>query len=104
MFSFFLGMEALETCIGYWEDALAAYRSKDGPGPLTVLSPEEAGFCKDLQQLLELALELQEHSEMLFLDERSVLFRSDSGIREENALAVDLSEGESFASAQDQVR
>lgn len=96
-------MEALETCIGYWEDALAAYRSKDGAGPLTVLSPEEAGFCKDLQQLLELALELQEHSEMLFLDERSVLFRSESGIKEGNALAVDLSEGESFASAQDQV-
>lgn len=27
-----MGMEALETCITYWEDALAAYRSKDLSG------------------------------------------------------------------------
>lgn len=53
-------MEALETCIGYWEDALAIYRTKDSGGaPLTVLSPEEAGFCKDLQLLLDSAIELQ---------------------------------------------
>ncbi|KAJ8935851.1 hypothetical protein NQ318_016870 [Aromia moschata] len=96
-------MEALETCISYWEDALAAYRSKDGAGPLAVLGPEEAGFCNDLQQLLELAIELQEHSEMLFLDERSVLFKPEHGIKEENGLDTDLSGGESYASAQDQV-
>ncbi|CAH0556537.1 unnamed protein product [Brassicogethes aeneus] len=69
------GMEALETCISYWEDALAAYRVRDGIGLPAMLGPEEAGFCKDLQQLLEYAIELQENSEMLFLDERSVLFR-----------------------------
>lgn len=27
-----MGMEALETCITYWEDALSAYRSKDASG------------------------------------------------------------------------
>lgn len=97
-------MEALETCISYWEDALAAYKSKDGAAPLAVLSPEETGFCRDLQQLLELALELQENSEMLFLDERSILFKPESAIKEENGLDTDLSGGESFASAQDQVR
>ncbi|KAJ8971802.1 hypothetical protein NQ317_011718 [Molorchus minor] len=98
-----LGMEALETCISYWEDALAAYRSKDGAGPLAVLSPEEAGFCNDIQHLLELALELQEHSEMLFLDERSILFKPERGIKYENGIDADLSGGESYASAQDQV-
>lgn len=98
-----MGMEALETCISYWEDALAVYRSKDGAGgPLAMLSPEEAGFCKDLQLLLDSAIELQENSEMLFLDERSVLFRPESG-RDAYGLDADLSGGESFASAQDQV-
>ncbi|CAG9769118.1 unnamed protein product [Ceutorhynchus assimilis] len=96
-------MEALETCITYWEEALAIYRSKDGGGgPLTVLSPEETGFCKDLQLLLDSAIELQENSEMLFLDVRSVLFRPESG-RDANGMDTDLSGGESFASAQDQV-
>lgn len=100
---FISGMEALETCISYWEDALAAYKSRDGAAPLAVLSSEEAGFCRDLQQLLELALELQENSEMLFLDERSILFKPESAIKEENGFETDLSGGESFASAQDQV-
>ncbi|XP_066260011.1 mitoguardin [Euwallacea similis] len=97
-----MGMEALETCISYWEDALAVYRSKDN-GSLAMLSPEEAGFCKDLQLLLDSAIELQENSEMLFLDERSVLFRPESGREENNGIDTDLSGGESFASAQDQV-
>ncbi|XP_050302081.1 mitoguardin [Anthonomus grandis grandis] len=99
-----MGMEALESCISCWEDALAIYRTKDGTGgPLPMLSPEEAGFCRDLQLLLDSALELQENSEMLFLDERSVLFRPESSRERENGLDTDLSGGESFASAQDQV-
>lgn len=104
-----MGMEALETCISYWEDALSAYRSKESQntgGALAMLSPEEAAFCHDLQQLLELAIDLQENSEMLFLDERSVLFRPESGPNTRNnhqQFDTDLSGGESFASAQDQV-
>ncbi|CAH1105664.1 unnamed protein product [Psylliodes chrysocephalus] len=100
-----MGMEALETCIGYWEDALAAYRNttKDGSAPFAVLGPEETAFCKDIQQLLEYAIELQENSEMLFLDEMSILFRSESGVKEGTVKDVDLSGGESFASAQDMV-
>lgn len=97
-------MEALETSINYWEDALSVYRSNEGGGPLAVLGPEEAGFCRDIQQLLEAALELQERSEMLFLDERSVLFRPGSGTQQsDHGLDADISGGESFASAQDQV-
>ncbi|XP_044759269.1 mitoguardin [Coccinella septempunctata] len=96
-----MGMEALETCITYWEDALSAYRSKDASGPLAVLGPEEASFCRDLHNLLESAIELQNTSEMLFLDERSVLFRGESTpVPGQDA---DISGGESFASAQDMV-
>ncbi|XP_068902701.1 mitoguardin isoform X1 [Tenebrio molitor] len=97
-----MAMEALETCINYWEDALALYRSRDGGGTLAVLGPEEATFCRDLQHLLDAAIELQDKSEMLFLDQRSVLFRPDSGTHlSENGIDADLSGGESFASAQD---
>lgn len=98
-------MEALETSINYWEDALAVYRSSERSGPIAVLGPEEANFCRDLQQLLEAALDLQERSEMLFLDERSVLFRPGSQDRHsDEGLDADISGAESFASAQDQVR
>lgn len=94
-------MEALETSINYWEDALAVYRTRELGAP-AVLGPEEAAFCRDLQQLLEAALELQERSEMLFLDERSVLFRPGSQDQGEDVDA-DISGAESFASAQDMV-
>lgn len=95
-------MEALETSINYWEDALAVYRSKELGAP-AVLGPEEAAFCRDLQQLLEAALELQERSEMLFLDERSVLFRPGSRDQGGEDVDADISGAESFASAQDMV-
>ncbi|XP_022919156.2 mitoguardin [Onthophagus taurus] len=99
-----MGMEALETSINYWEDALAAYtRSSESGGPLAVLGPEEAGFCRDLQQLLDSALELQERSEMLFLDERSVLFQTGSATLHGDDELGEMSGAESFASAQDQV-
>lgn len=96
-------MEALETSINYWEDALAVYRSSELGTP-AVLGPEEAAFCRDLQQLLDAALELQERSEMLFLDERSVLFRPGSRDKHSSdGVDADLSGAESFASAQDMV-
>lgn len=94
-----MGMEALETCISYWEDALAAYRAKDASGVLTVLSPEEANFCQEINRILDAAIDLQNTSEMLFLDERSFLFKPESGFGKD----IDFSGGESFASAQDQV-
>ncbi|KAL3274460.1 hypothetical protein HHI36_015847 [Cryptolaemus montrouzieri] len=96
-----MGMEALETCISYWEDALSAYRSKDATGPLAVLSPEEASFCRDINLLLESAIDLQNTSEMLFLDERSILFKTDT--TPVPGQEADISGGESFASAQDVV-
>ncbi|KAG6457570.1 hypothetical protein O3G_MSEX010381 [Manduca sexta] len=75
-------MEALETSINYWEDALAAFSlgARGGvTGTLALTSPEEAEFCREIQELLQNAYMLQERCELLFLDQRSVLFRSESG-------------------------
>lgn len=75
-------MEALETSISYWEDALAAYQSGGGGGSgggntAVLLGLEDSTFCRELQELLDAAYQLQEQSEMLFLDQRSALFGGD---------------------------
>lgn len=102
-----MGMEALETVISYWEDALTGRNDIDIPNRI---SADQEEFCRELQNLLEAAYNLQEQGELLFLDERSVLFRDD----ENKAIqAGNLSNGhrslsdpnfdsaESFASALD---
>ncbi|PZC81154.1 mitoguardin [Helicoverpa armigera] len=122
-----MGMEALETSINYWEDALAAFSlgARGGvSGTLALTSPEEAEFCREIQDLLQDAYLLQERCELLFLDQRSVLFRSESGggaagsggsggagrrVRllshsaSEHTRREHHSSAESFASAEDQV-
>lgn len=62
-------MEALETSINYWEDALASYSSRSGGAPLALTSEEEAEFSRELEVLLEAAYHLQEQCELLFLDQ-----------------------------------
>lgn len=94
------GMEALETVINFWEDALVAYE--------TPTTPEESEFCREIQSLLDLAWQLQDQSELLFLDQRSILFRNSSHANKKNALHRSMSDpnfdsAESFASALDQV-
>ncbi|KAF4518015.1 hypothetical protein B566_EDAN009248 [Ephemera danica] len=118
------GMEAIETAINYWEDALEAYRLQssaaaaegeaagDAMSTLAVTTAEEAEFTRDLQDLLDAAYKLQGNSELLFLDQRSVLFRADSsaagGTRSEasrysrHALST-WSSRDSFVSAQDEI-
>ena len=63
-----MGTEALETVIGYWEDALNAYRSnsiaaasdKDAPPPPPMLTTaEETVFVRMLENILEGAYQLQ---------------------------------------------
>ncbi|XP_038221859.1 mitoguardin [Zerene cesonia] len=120
-----MGMEALETSINYWEDALAAFSVNargGGAGTLALTSPEEAEFCREIQDLLQNAYLLQERCELLFLDQRSVLFRSESGggggegslarVRllsththagSDHTRKEHHSSAESFASAEDQV-
>lgn len=93
-------MEALETVINFWEDALVPYQP-----PATT---EESEFCREIQSLLDLAWQLQDQSELLFLDQRSVLFRNGSLAIERNSLHRSMSDpnfdsAESFASALDQV-
>lgn len=93
-------MEALETVINHWEDALAAYQSS------TV--PEDSEFLREIQSLLDNAWVLQDQSELLFLDQRSVLFREESHASSKlKALRTgsdpNLDSAESFASALDQV-
>ena len=57
-----MGMEALETAVGYWEDALAAYHPRAGSigthaGVLT--TSEETKFIRMLESILEGAFQLQ---------------------------------------------
>lgn len=106
-----MGMEALETVIGYWEDALAQHSTS---ATLSLMSPEDSEFCRELHNILDVAYALQEQSELLFLDERSVLFREEEIQREVASLHGSrvnghrgsdpgLDSGESFASALDQI-
>lgn len=95
-----MGMEALETVINFWEDALVAYQ--------TPTTAEESEFCREIQSLLDIAWQLQDQSELLFLDQRSVLFRDESVASEKRQLQRSMSDpnfdsAESFASALDQV-
>lgn len=99
-----MGLESLESVIMNWEDALTAH------GALS--SIDESEFCREIQNLLDLAYNLQDQSELLFLDERSVLFREESNVDESERRLKDvnrfssdpnLDSAESFASALDQV-
>uniref|UniRef100_A0A1I8MBU1 Mitoguardin n=1 Tax=Musca domestica TaxID=7370 RepID=A0A1I8MBU1_MUSDO len=76
-----MGMEALDTVINFWEDALAAHYSPGGV-PALLTTAEESEFCREIQNLLDMAYALQEQSELLFLDQRSVLFRDEPSIDE----------------------
>jgi hypothetical protein len=53
-----MGMEALETVVEYWEDALSAYKPQNGRNNV-LLGPEESLFIKSLEELLEEAYKLQ---------------------------------------------
>lgn len=115
-----MGMEALETVINYWEDALASHYSPGGV-PAQFTTVEESEFCREIQNLLDMAYTLQDHSEMLFLDQRSILFREEGSVNEADeeveaderssrksiisrtASDPNFDSAESFASALDQV-
>ncbi|XP_018898192.2 mitoguardin [Bemisia tabaci] len=101
-----MGMEALETSINYWEDAMAAYDHASSKG-LALTDEQEAEFAKELQKLLDCAYKLQDQGELLFIDQRSVLFRAGSSARgagsEANFSLGEYSSPDSFVSAQDEV-
>ena len=73
-----MGMEALETVVGYWEDALAAYNRPVNSGlknNLVLTSPEETEFVKLLENILEGAYNLQDEGERMFIHQHSILNR-----------------------------
>lgn len=74
-----MGMEALDTVISFWEDALAAHYSPSGTSNM-LTTAEDSEFCREIQNLLDMACTLQEQSELLFLDQRSVLFREEQSL------------------------
>jgi len=115
-----MGMEALETVIAYWEDALAAYNPT--ATNLVLTTSEETMFIKSIEDILEAAYELQENSEMLFIHQNSILNKRDVALqarmslmseKEESvsadrskrtsALSISTLEEISFVSAQDTV-
>ncbi|XP_055694280.1 mitoguardin [Lutzomyia longipalpis] len=108
-----LGMEALENVITHWEDALATHCT--AAGIIIAGTSEETEFCYEIQNLLDAAYTLQDQSELLFLDQRSVLFREESYIQDasiedaanerakRSGSDPNLDSAESFASALDQV-
>ena len=69
-----MGMEALETVVGYWEDALSAY-SRNSRKQRSLTSPEEAEFTRMLENILDGAYQLQDDAERMFIDEYSILNR-----------------------------
>lgn len=90
-----MGMEKLDIVINFWEDALAAHS-------LGSAQPEDAEFFREIQNLLDVAYSLQEQSELLFLDERSCLFRTHES-SEKDQQDPNFDSAESFASALDQI-
>ncbi|KAF8792676.1 Mitoguardin like protein [Argiope bruennichi] len=107
-----MGMEALQTAIAYWEDALKAY-SAPPDGPLALADAEEVNFTHMLEKIVEKALDLQENCVHLFLDSNSVLFKSETQsvissrhdriTEPERRTVTSMSSVESFVSAQAEI-
>lgn len=72
-----LGLEALEKALYCWEDALTAFSSSLNNGTLALPSKADAAFTHDVQELLDMGYQIQNHAELLFIDQHSVLFRNE---------------------------
>ena len=76
-----MGMEALETVVGYWEDALTAYNdsrsrpsdSRARPNQKSLLSPEETEFTRLLESILDGAYQLQVGNRISFFSKYSLV-------------------------------
>lgn len=70
-----MGLEAMETVVSYWEDALSAYHPPAAAGDkrASLPSPEEAEFTRKLENILEGAYLLQEEAEHMFIHQHSIL-------------------------------
>lgn len=63
------GLEALEKAIYCWEEALTAFSSSLSNDTLALPSKADAAFTHDVQELLNMAYEIQGHAELLFIDQ-----------------------------------
>ncbi|KAG5317568.1 MIGA2 protein, partial [Pseudoatta argentina] len=63
------GLEALEKALYCWEDALTAFSSTLGNDTLALPSKADAAFTHDVQELLDMGYQIQNHAELLFLDQ-----------------------------------
>jgi len=105
-----MGMEALETGINYWEDALQSMIPPHGI-QLAIPDAEKSSYNHLLEKILDKAYALQSDCEALFLHQNSVLFRDDASIAStvDRFLDVDrrtitsISSMDSFVSAQAEI-
>ncbi|XP_023325632.1 mitoguardin [Eurytemora carolleeae] len=79
-----MGMEALETVIAYWEDALAAYNPT--ATSLVLTTSEESEFRRSVEEILDLAYQLQDMSETLFIHQNSVLNKRDAFLQQKQEM------------------
>jgi len=82
-----MGMEALETVIAYWEDALAAYNPT--ARSLVLTTREESEFRQSLEEILDMAYQLQELSETLFIHQNSVLNKHEIFLKHKQEVLAD---------------
>lgn len=73
-----IGLEALEKALYCWEDALTAFSSTLSNDILALPSKADAAFTHDVQELLDMGYQIQNHAELLFLDQVTALFRINS--------------------------
>ncbi|GAB6021887.1 hypothetical protein CHUAL_006053 [Chamberlinius hualienensis] len=104
-----LGMEALETAINYWEDAIHATIPPRGK-QLAISDSEKNSFNHLLEKILERSYNLQHICESLFLHQNSIIFRDDASVSsindrfiEDRRTIASMSSIESFVSAQTEV-
>jgi len=93
-----MGMEALETVVGYWEDALAAYQPRNGMNH-QLTTAEEAAFMKMLENILETAYNMQEESEHMFIYQESVLNKSKRKALSVNFVGISETDGNGSTSS-----
>ncbi|XP_040584025.1 mitoguardin [Lepeophtheirus salmonis] len=92
-----MGLEALETVVSYWEEALSCNSNKN------------AEFIQSFGELLESATKLQGQAEHLFIHQHSILHSEEtqsfalSTFSNNQLLSVSTVESSSFVSAQDTI-
>jgi len=83
-----MGMEALETAVAYWEDALKAYEPATSNHLKQLTSEKESKARKMIESLLEETYHLQERAESMFIYQNSALYASAKDKGEYDAASV----------------